>query len=109
MAYDHLLAERICQILANEKLVEKKMFGGIGFLLNGNMACGVYESNLIVRVGKDRYADLLNRPSAKQFVLTGKAMTGWLQITPDGTKDEKELADWIRTGVDYAQSLPPKE
>lgn len=108
MAFDDQLVDRIRVILKNENLIEKKMFGGIGYLINGNMACGVHGNNLIVRVGKDQYTNLLNRPSAKPFDLTGKAMSGWLEIIPSGTRDEKELAEWIRLGVEFARTLPSK-
>ena len=72
------------------------------------MACGVHGDNLIVRVGKELYTELLKHPSAKPFELTGKAMNGWLEVIPAGTRDEKELAKWIRFGVDFARTLHPK-
>lgn len=108
MAFDGQLAERIHSILKNENPAEKRMFGGIGYLINGNMACGVLGENLIVRVGKDHYAELINHPSVKPFDLTGKAMNGWLEVLPSGTRDELELSKWIQLGVVYARTLPPK-
>jgi TfoX/Sxy family transcriptional regulator of competence genes len=108
MAFNDNLAIRVRQILKDEILVEKKMFGGIGFLLNGNMACGVHGENLIVRVGKERYAESLARPSVKQFDLTGTAMTGWVEVIPTGTQTDQELVDWVRLGVEFTQTLPAK-
>lgn len=109
MAFDAKLANRVLFTLKNEDIVEKKMFGGIGFLLNGNMVCGVHEENLIVRVGKERYAEILILPNVKPFDLTGTAMTGWVEVTPTGTRNDQELADWVRLGVEFVQTLPPKK
>jgi hypothetical protein len=108
MAYDHHLAERIRLILNHENFVEKKMFGGVGFLINGNMACGIYENNLIVRVGKERYSECLERPAVIPFDITGKAMTGWIQVIPAGIGDDQTLEGWICIGLVYVQSLPAK-
>ncbi|MRS03081.1 TfoX family protein [bacterium] len=108
MPYDHNLAERVSKILSTENPAEKKMFGGVGYLINGNMACGVHTDNLIVRVGKDQYIKSLNLPHVKPFDLTGKAMSGWVEVLPAGTKDDNTLAEWIRMGVDFARTLPPK-
>ncbi|MHB8086650.1 MAG: TfoX/Sxy family protein [Anaerolineaceae bacterium] len=108
MAFDAKLANRVYLTLKNEDIVEKKMFGGIGFLLNGNMVCGVHEDNLIVRVGKERYAEILVMPHVKPFDLTGTALTGWVEVTPAGTRIDQELADWVRLGVEFVQGLPPK-
>ncbi len=109
MAYDIHLAERVSKILTTEHPTEKKMFGGVGYLIKGNMACGVHTDNLIVRVGKDLYIKSLSRPFAKPFDLTGKAMSGWVEVTPAGTRDDKDLTEWIRMGVEFARTLPPKE
>jgi len=109
MVFDNHLAERVGQILKNKNLVEKKMFGGVGFLINGNMACGVHGDNLIVRVGNDQYQKLLSHPSVKPFDLTGKPMTGWAEVIPTGTSDDKELEHWVRLGVEFACTLPPKQ
>jgi len=109
MAFDNLLAERVRKILENDETVEKKMFGGIGFLIHGNMACGVHEENLIVRVGEERYEEILTHPLAKPFDLTGKPMTGWVEIIPTGTKRDVDLSGWVRTGLEYALTLPKKD
>jgi TfoX/Sxy family transcriptional regulator of competence genes len=109
MAYDKSLAARVRSILQdNPGLDEKQMFGGIAFLINGNMACGVHTDNLIVRLDRDDYDDALTRPGAAVFDLTGKVMKGWLLITPDALEDDADLEGWVRQGVEFAQSLPPK-
>jgi TfoX/Sxy family transcriptional regulator of competence genes len=108
MAYDLKLAERIRSQLDGIRVVEKKMFGGIGFLLNGNMACGVNKDNLIVRVDPEKHDTLLKKPHAKPFDLTGKPIKGWLLVEADGVKTEKQLSVWVKEGVDFALTLPAK-
>ena len=108
MAYDLKLAERIRSELDGLPCVEKKMFGGLGFLLNGNMACGVNKDNLIVRVDPEKHATLLKKPHAKPFDLTGRPMKGWLVVGADGVKTEKQLSTWVKEGVEFALTLPPK-
>jgi TfoX/Sxy family transcriptional regulator of competence genes len=108
MAYDLKLAERIRSQLDGVPVVEKKMFGGVGFLLNGNMACGVHKDNLIVRINPEKQDSLLKKSHAKPFDLTGKPMKGWLLIEAGGVKTEKQLSAWVKEGVEFASSLPPK-
>lgn len=109
MAYDEILAERVRSHLAGMPLlVEKKMFGGIGFLLQGNMACGVHGENLIVRVDPQEYETLLARPHVRPFDMTGKPMRGWIFVLPEGVESQAELAEWIKMGLEYAGSLPGK-
>ena len=108
MAYDLKLAERIRLQLDSIPFVEKKMFGGVGFLLQGNMACGVNKDNLIVRVEPEKHSALLKKPHTKPFDLTGKPMKGWLLVEPDGAKTDKQLRAWIKEGVEFASTLPPK-
>lgn len=84
------------------------MFGGIGFLLNGNLACGVNKENLIVRIDPEKQDTLLKKPHAKPFDLTGKPMKGWLVIEAGGVKTEKQLSVWVREGVEFAVTLPAK-
>jgi TfoX/Sxy family transcriptional regulator of competence genes len=84
------------------------MFGGIGFLLHGNMACGVHKDNLVVRVDPEKHGVLLKKPHAKPFDLTGKPMKGWLLVEADGCKTEKQLSAWVKEAVEFASSLPPK-
>ena len=108
MAYDLKLAERIRSKLDELPFEEKKMFGGVGFLLNGNMACGVNKDNLIVRIDPEKQNTLLKKPYAKPFDLTGKPMKGWLVIEADGVKTNKQLGTWVKEGVEFALTLPPK-
>jgi TfoX/Sxy family transcriptional regulator of competence genes len=108
MAYNLKLAERIRSELNGMPFVEKKMFGGTGFLLNGNMACGVNKDNLMVRVDPEKHSALLKKPHTKPFDLTGKPMNGWLLVEAEGYKTDKQLSTWIKEGVQFAWSLPPK-
>jgi len=108
MAYDLKLAERIRSELDGTPFVERKMFGGVGFLLHGNMACGVNKSNMIVRVDPEKHNALLKKPYAKPFDMTGRPMKGWLVVEADGCKTEKQLSTWVKEGVEFALTLPAK-
>lgn len=108
MAYSEKLAERIRSQLNDTSFAEKKMFGGVGFLLNGNMACGVNKDNLIVRIDPEKQNALLKKPHAKPFDLTGKPMKGWLVVEANGVKTDKQLSTWVKEGVEFASTLPPK-
>lgn len=108
MAYNLELAERIRAQLVGTPFVEKKMFGGVGYLLYGNMACGVHREDLIVRVEPDEHEALLKKPHAKPFDLTGRLMKGWILVEADGLKTEKQLRAWVQEGVAFALTLPPK-
>jgi TfoX/Sxy family transcriptional regulator of competence genes len=108
MAYNLKLAERIRSLLAGLPFVEKKMFGGVGFLLNGNMACGVNKDDLIVRIDPEKQNTLLRKPHARPFDLTGKPMKGWLLVEAEGCKTEKQLRAWVNEGIEFASTLPPK-
>jgi TfoX/Sxy family transcriptional regulator of competence genes len=109
MAYDEILAARVRDRVKNLTGVdEKKMFGGVGFLLNGNMACGVNKKDLIIRVGPDAYESNLKEAHTKPFDMTGRPMTGWIVVVENGYASEGDLAKWVQKGVDYASSLPPK-
>ena len=109
MAYDEGLAQRMRAALAViPDIDEKKMFGGIGFLLNGNMACGVNKDDLIVRVGPDAYEDALDEPHTKEFDMTGRPMRGWVVVRPAGYETDEALKAWVQRGVDFALALPPK-
>jgi hypothetical protein len=109
MAYDEGLAQRIHELLSDRpELVEKKMFGGVGFMLQGNMACGVNQDDLIVRVGPDKYETAVIRPHTKPFDFTGRPMKGWVMVGPEGYASDADLKDWVAQGVEFALSLPPK-
>lgn len=110
MAYDELLARRIeARLGARPGLLAKKMFGGVGYMLHGNMACGVLDDNLIVRVGVENYAAALSRPHVRVFDShTRRPMRGWVMVGPQGVPSQAELDDWIAQGVAAAEALPPK-
>lgn len=109
MAYDEALAARIHDVLADEDgLAEKKMFGGLAFLIGGNMCCGVVGEELMVRVGPDAYAAELARKHARPMDFTGKPMKGMLYIEPAGCKTTRDLSAWVKRGLKFARSLPKK-
>jgi len=108
MAFNEKLAERIRTGFQNTQYVEKKMFGGVGFLIHGNMACGIHKNNLIVRVDPDKHERLLKKKHTRVFDITGRPMRGWLMVEPDGCKTSKQLNAWMKEGVDFARTLPAK-
>lgn len=109
MAYNLTVAEQIRRELHGlPGLKEKQMFGGVAFMLHGNMACGVIGDEMIVRVGSEGYAEALGIEGARPFDMTGRPMTGWVAISGAGLDNENNFRDWVRRGVDFAQSLPPK-
>ncbi len=109
MAFDEALAGRIRKGLARRKgILEKKMFGGLGFLLNGNMLVGVWKDSMIVRVGPDAYDEALRETHARVFDITGKAMTGWVMVTKDGVEADAQVKDWIARAMEFVANLPAK-
>ncbi len=109
MAYSEALAERIRAAFGRRRgAAEKKMFGGIGFLQNGNMCVGVWKTALIARIGPEQYEGALKESNVKVFDITGRAMKGWVLIEPDGIENDSQLADWIGRAVEYVETLPPK-
>jgi hypothetical protein len=109
MAHDHELEARIDLLSLNWPGIAKKtMFGGIGYLLNGNMAFGIWRDHLVIRCGPDKHAASLKRPHTRPFDVTGKAMAGWLMVSPDGLANDPDLVVWLELGRDHAASLPAK-
>jgi TfoX/Sxy family transcriptional regulator of competence genes len=109
MAYDEALAQRIRAALPGiPGLTEKKMFGGIAFLVDGNMACGVSKDSLMVRMSPDATDAALAQPHVRVFDMTGRPMKGWIIVEPAGIQSDDDLNRWIAQGVAFAQSLPPK-
>ncbi len=109
MAYSEELAQRIRdEIGEHPALVEKQMFGGIAFMVQGNMSVGVAGDELMVRVGKDNDEAALAERHVRPFDLSGRPMAGWVLVGAEGTAVNDDLAQWIDTGVTYAESLPPK-
>ena len=102
MAFNEALAERIRQGLARKKGVEeKKMFGGVGFLLKGNMLVGVWKDSLIVRLGPDEGYEALREPYVKEFDITGRPIKGWVPVEPEGVEGDDQLAGWIQRAVTF--------
>lgn len=108
MAFNEKLAERIRSELKGMPFVEKKMFGGVGFLVHGNMACGVHKNGMIVRVDPEKHAALLKKSHVRTFDITGRPMKGWLVVDPNGCKTAKQLSAWVKEGVEFALTLPAK-
>src|SRR5262245_476013 len=109
MAYDEKLATRIRDLLAGrDGIMEKRMFGGLAFLLNGNMACGVNGTDMIVRLAPEETDAALAEPGVRVFDMTGRPMKGWILVAADATTKAKDLRRWVDRGTTYASSLPPK-
>lgn len=111
MSYDKNLEARMQKVLDDlnpPALIEKKMFGGVAYMVQGNLACGVHKDEMIVRVGPDGFIDALNRPGARPFDMTGRPMSGWVLVKPSGFESDQALKEWIELGLAYAQSLPAK-
>jgi hypothetical protein len=109
MAYDHELADRVRELLgARADVSEKEMFGGIGFMVAGNMAVGVTGEELIVRLDRGDADRALAEEHVRMFDTTGRPMKGWILVSPEATSFDEDLAGWVDTGADFATSLPPK-
>src|SRR5436305_3027728 len=95
--------------LARKKNIEeKKMFGGTGFLLNGNMLVGVWKDSLIVRLGSEEGDEAVKEPHVKEFDITGRAMKGWVLVEPEGVEDDDQLSAWIDRAWNVVKTLPKK-
>src|SRR5262245_56382115 len=109
MAYSESLADRVRQVFGRRRgLAEKKMFGGVGFLLNGNMCVGVWQTSLIVRVGPEAYSRALAQPHVREFDITGRPMAGWVLVEADGLEDDAALSDWVEQAIAFVNGLPAK-
>jgi len=109
MAFDEQLAARVRERVSEQPgWSERRMFGGIAFLVDGNMAVGVSKEDLMVRVGPDAHADAMRRPGTRLFEMTGRPSPGWVLVDPGGYADEAEFAAWVDQGIAFARSLPPK-
>jgi TfoX/Sxy family transcriptional regulator of competence genes len=110
MALNEALAERIRQRLARRKNVEeKKMFGGIGFLLNGNLLVGVRKDSLLVRLGPEQGEEALKEAHVSEFNITGRGtIMGWVVVALEGIEDDDQLSGWIRRAVKFVGALPAK-
>lgn len=110
MAFDEDLASRLRDLVHQEKgLTEKKMFGGLAFLIHGNMAVSASgKGGLLLRVNPSDTERLVRRPHVERFVMRGRPMDGWLRIDQEGVRTKRQLQNWVKLGVEYARSLPPK-
>lgn len=109
MAYSVSLAARVRLVCGSLRgVVEKRMFGGVAFLLDGNLLLGIWENSLVARVGAARYAELLREPYAGEFNVTGRPMTGWILVEPDGVESDAQLRTWIDRAFEFVGTLPPK-
>jgi hypothetical protein len=109
VAHDEDLAERVRDVLSlRDGVSERRMFGGVGFMVAGNMACGVHGEELIVRLGPEEAERALGEPHVRRFDLTGRPMKGWLFVGPEAVVTDDDLAGWVDAGADFAASLPAK-
>jgi TfoX/Sxy family transcriptional regulator of competence genes len=110
MAYDEDLANRIRELVAGEPdVTEQRMFGGLALLVGGNMSVAASgRGGLIVRVDPEDTDGLVAKPHAQPFEMRGRAMLGWLRVDAEGMRTKRQLEPWVRRGVTYARSLPPK-
>ena len=109
MAYDEVLAERVRRALTGRAgLSERKMFGGIAFMLQGNMCCGIVRNDLMVRVGPERHEEALAQPHARPMDFTGRPMRGMVYVTPEGCRTDEALKRWVEQGLNFAATLPAK-
>ena len=109
MAYSEALAQRVRDVLLPLTAAEeKKMFGGIAFMVSGNMTVGVIRDDLIVRVGLEKYESALGKPGTDLFQPTGKPMAGWVTVVPDGHETDEEMKYWIELALEFVKTLPAK-
>jgi len=109
MAYDAGLADRIRVVLPRGKrFEEKKMFGGVGYLLNGNMCVGIWKDSLIARLGPEQGEAALREPYVKEFDITGRAMKGWVMVLPEGIEEDDQLKEWVARASKFVAKLPKK-
>jgi TfoX/Sxy family transcriptional regulator of competence genes len=109
VAYDEILADRVREQLTDEiGVVEKRMFGGLAYLLHGNLACGVYQDALLVRLRPEEAEAALSEPGTRPFDMTRRPMRGWVLVGPDGCAEDEDLRRWLDRGLALAGSLPPK-
>jgi TfoX/Sxy family transcriptional regulator of competence genes len=109
MAYDESLADRVRELISvRADVSERKMFGGIGFMIAGNMSVGVIGEELIVRLNPEDAEKSMKEDGVREFDFTGRPMKGWIFVAPERTSDDTGLSEWVEAGADYAASLPAK-
>ena len=110
MAYDDKLASRIRTVLASRKgFSEKKMFGGIAFMMNGKMCCGVQDGDLVARIGADEYARALAEPHVRPMDFTGRPMKGYVYVGRGVTRNDRGLQAWVERAIAFTTSLPERK
>ncbi|HEV8354813.1 MAG TPA: TfoX/Sxy family protein [bacterium] len=109
MAYDSRLAARVRKLIgARRSVAEREQFGGIAFLVNGNVACGIIGDDLLVRVGPERHDEAMKSGDARPFSLTGRPSKGWILVRASGLRSAAALKRWVELGMSFAKSLPAK-
>ncbi len=109
MAYDEKLEKRLAKLIQKRSdFYQQKMFGGLGFLLRGNMCFGIWKDSLILRLGEQQAGEALKGKNAVPFDITGRAMKGWVMIRPAGMKTESALRKWAQQAIDFVSQLPRK-
>lgn len=109
MPYNEETADRVRPLMHRRKgFSERKMFGGVGFLLHGHMCCGVWKEFLILRIGAANYEEALRNAFTKEFDITGRPMTGWVMVSPEGIAEDDELKAWIEQAIQFVRTLPAK-
>ncbi len=109
MAYNENLEIRLVQLInARRDIYKQKMFGGLGFLLRGNMCFGIWKDNLILRLGESKAQSALLKSNVVPFDITGKAMRGWVMVLPQAIKSKASLNAWIKQAIDFVEQLPRK-
>lgn len=110
MAYNEKIAGRVCEAFGeNKEVQEKKMFGGVAFIYKNHMCVGVIDDLLMVRVGPAHYESALSEPYVREMDFTGKPMKGYVYVEPEGFNTEKRLKIWVKRGVSFVNTLPPKQ
>lgn len=109
MAFDEELADEVrARLSSYDAVSEQRMFGGIAFMIGGNMAVGVSGDELMVRVGKQAHEEAVSRPGARTFDMGARPMEGWISVSREGFEHEADFDSWVDQGASYARSLPPK-
>jgi len=109
MPFDEALADRVRPlVLGTHSLKEKRMFGGLAFMVNGHMCCGIVDKNFVVRTGPKRYEAALSKPHARPMDFTGRPMRGFVYVGPEGYRSTRDLKAWIQRGLHFVRTLPPK-
>ena len=109
MPYDETLAERLRPLFRGKYSVkEKRMFGGLSFMVNGHMCCGIVGNDLVVRTGPDRFSEAIRQPHARPMDFTGRPMKGFVYVAPAGYRSDLDLRSWTRRGLDFVLRQAPK-